>query len=273
MPAYVSNRVRVYVRNLARGRTLREIDDLWASEDFERVTTQVQDNQRITRWQNYEAQVDWSSLASVKRFMRVIEQLVRLDLSTDDVDEVKRRLARDGWEFDARGVLTWTAPAEELLPELSGLSGLRSAAGVQEAFSRISLLMESDPAGTVGSVKELIEATAKTVLEHLDVEHGDDDLPRLIRATQEALGLHPTAIRNDVDGSESIKKVLGGLSGVAIGLTELRNSDGSGHGRTRGTRLTARHARLAVNGARAWCEIVLDTFADPDAPWRSQTSV
>src|SRR5690606_6285941 len=117
-----------------------------------------------------------------------------------------------------------------------------------------AISMESDPAGTVGAVKELIEATAKTVLEHLNREPVADDLPGLIRSTQEALGLHPAAVRDDVDGSESIKKVLGGLSAIAIGLTELRNSDGSGHGRTRGTRLTSRHARLAVNGARAWCE-------------------
>jgi hypothetical protein len=27
-------------------------------------------------------------------------------------------------------------------------------------------------------------------------------------------------------------------------------------------------ARLAINGARLWCEFMLDTLADPNAPWR-----
>jgi hypothetical protein len=270
MPDYVSNRVRVYVRDMASGWTLREIDSLWTSEDFELVTVQTEGRQRITRWENYEAQVDWGSLPSVTRYIHVLEQVVSSYLGETSGGVLKRLLARDGWELDYRGMFVLASPPEEPLLELSGLSALRSPDGIQEAFARIRLLIDSDPAGTVGGVKELIEATAKTVLEHCNIDHGNDDLPALIRATQDALGLHAAAVRDDVDGSASIKKVLGGLSSIAVGLTELRNSDGSGHGRTRATRLTARHARLAVNASRAWCEIVLDTFADPDAPWRTQ---
>jgi len=69
-----------------------------------------------------------------------------------------------------------------------------------------------------------------------------------------------------------VKKILGGLKSVAIGISELRNREGSGHGRTRGTNLAARHARLSLNAGRAWCEIVLDTFGDPDAPWRNRST-
>ncbi|MCY7288338.1 MAG: abortive infection family protein [Cryobacterium sp.] len=62
----------------------------------------------------------------------------------------------------------------------------------------------------------------------------------------------------DVDSSAAIKKTRGGLSAVVIGIVELRNAEGSGHGRNRSSPLSPRHARLAVNSARAWCEIALD---------------
>jgi len=75
-------------------------------------------------------------------------------------------------------------------------------------------------------------------------------------------------VSGTVDSSGAIKKLLGGLKGAAIGITELRNAEGSGHGRTRGSNATARHARFALNAGRTWCEIVLDTYGDPAAPRR-----
>jgi hypothetical protein len=67
-----------------------------------------------------------------------------------------------------------------------------------------------------------------------------------------------------------VKKILGGVVGVTAGLAELRNRGyGTGHGAA-GTRvgLRPRHAHLAVNAAITWCRLMLDTLADPEAPWR-----
>jgi hypothetical protein len=52
-------------------------------------------------------------------------------------------------------------------------------------------------------------------------------------------------------------------------MAELRNQGyGTGHGRSvKPVGLSARHARLAINGARLWCEFMLDTPYDPGAPW------
>jgi len=35
--------------------------------------------------------------------------------------------------------------------------------------------------------------------------------------------------------------------------------------------LRARHAHLAVNAAFTWCQLMLDTLADLEAPWRKHT--
>jgi hypothetical protein len=36
--------------------------------------------------------------------------------------------------------------------------------------------------------------------------------------------------------------------------------------------LGQRHAHLAVNAAFMWCQLMLDTLADPNAPWRKQAA-
>jgi hypothetical protein len=55
-----------------------------------------------------------------------------------------------------------------------------------------------------------------------------------------------------------------------VGLGELRNLYGTGHG-PKGKRvgLQPLHAQLAVNAAVTWCSVMLDTLADDEAPWRA----
>jgi hypothetical protein len=70
-----------------------------------------------------------------------------------------------------------------------------------------------------------------------------------------------------------VKKILGGLMTVTTGLAELRNRGyGTGHG-VSGKRvgLGPRHAQLAVNAATTWCQLMLDTLNDEQAPWRGPT--
>jgi len=59
---------------------------------------------------------------------------------------------------------------------------------------------------------------------------------------------------------------------VAIGVAELRNRGyGTGHGATSArVGLHARHAHLAVNAAITWCQLMHDTLADANAPWRAE---
>jgi hypothetical protein len=62
---------------------------------------------------------------------------------------------------------------------------------------------------------------------------------------------------------------------ITAGLAGLRNKGyGTGHGPS-GERvgLRPRHARLAVNSAMTWCSLILDTLADPEAPWRTEVDL
>ena len=96
-----------------------------------------------------------------------------------------------------------------------------------------------------------------------------------MKAAQESLGIHPTqAAAARPDNAQAIRRILGGASTVATGIAELRNAGfGTGHGQESvRSGLGSRHARLAVNASKLWCEFVLDTLADPSAPWRTQGS-
>ncbi|KAB1643902.1 abortive infection family protein [Gulosibacter chungangensis] len=266
MTDFITGRVRAVFRDAVSQRmVLREIDRIWQAEGFAPGTTTFLGGQRVTLWAEYEASVDWASLEHIRRVLRVYESFL-IEFGGDDITPFTRVLEVDGFSVDSSRKITMVGGA---LSSLSGLDGLRDASGIRDTFRRIELLLDSDPAGVVGAVKELIEATAKTILEHLgETVAKDADLPSLLSRTQDVLGLSASGVSGTVDSSGAIKKVLGGLKGVAIGITELRNAEGSGHGRTRASNLATRHARLAVNAGRTWCEIVLDTYGDPAAPWR-----
>jgi energy-coupling factor transport system ATP-binding protein len=181
-------------------------------------------------------------------------------------------LHRDGCTVDYPGTGLITPPADRgTLRSLPSLATLTDPSAIQEQLDRIQRAIIDDPVLAIGSAKELVESTAKVVL----IERGrtvneKDDLPALARAAQEALGLHPSSTTPGPDDSDAVKKILGAVSTIATGLGELRNRGyGTGHGPAAArVGLRARHAHLAVNAAVTWCQLLLDTLADTEAPWR-----
>ena len=70
----------------------------------------------------------------------------------------------------------------------------------------------------------------------------------------------------------------GAASGPAIftltqSVTEIRNQVGIDHGAEEVPAwVRPRHARLVVGAAQVWCQLMLETLADPSAPWRRSTT-
>ena len=269
MPDVISGRLRGAFRDLASGIVLRDIERLWEGEGFAHGFYDEVGGQRVSLWRAYEAAVQWSHADHVRRVLRVYEVVVSDFADEATRERLKVALQRDGFRYsdDHRIV-----PAVPSAVPLSGVGSLRSADGIEEAFNRIGLLIDGDPAGVVAASKELIEATAKTVLQELEIDYTDrEDFSALVPRAQQALGLGAGGVDGSIDGAGSIRRILGGLASIAQGIDEIRNAEGGGHGRSRSTRLSARHARLAFNGARTWCEIALETLSDPGAPWRSRS--
>jgi hypothetical protein len=157
------------------------------------------------------------------------------------------------------------------LPE-EDLANLSDPAVIETHLHRIRRSILSDPEQAIGAAKELIESTAKIVLTTLGESFSATaDMGELVKAVQTALALHPASVAADAKGADATKKVLGGLTSIAIGLAELRNLYGTGHGKaTTAAGLRPRHAQLAVDAATTYCRILLATLRDPDAPWRTR---
>lgn len=164
-------------------------------------------------------------------------------------------------------------PLNARLPSES-LADLKDQSAILEHLQRIRRAIVTDPTQVIGSAKELIESTARVVLTELGLPvDGKADVPAPVKDAQIALGLRPSSHVPGPDGSDAVKKVLGSVTGVAVGVAELRNRYGTGHGAARPrVGLTDRHAHLAVNAAFTWCQLMLDTLVDQQAPWRRNTS-
>lgn len=91
--------------------------------------------------------------------------------------------------------------------------------------------IESSPHLALGISKELIETCCKHILIEEGIEINKNwDLPRLVKETNKQIDLMPFEVENIDLAKSSIAKILGGFSNIVHGITELRNSYGTGHG-------------------------------------------
>jgi hypothetical protein len=273
MSELISRTTRGLFRDLMTNSTLGEIGAAFQDELFAPNTGSTYEDSSVRRklTQEYLEAVDWTDVNHINRVLRVFERLMQ-GLDSQYTSQFVNSLRRDGYILDQEtGLFSPVGP--RFAPE--SLKNVTDASAIRQQLGRIQHAIIDDPALAVGSAKELIESTAKVVLRERGLPVDDKaDLPALVREAQRALCLHPSSATPGPDGSEAVKKILSSVSGIAIGLAELRNRGyGTGHGPASvPVGLGARHAHLAVNAAFTWCQLMLDTLADPRAPWRKETS-
>ncbi|MFI6581822.1 abortive infection family protein [Embleya sp. NPDC050493] len=271
MTELISRATRSIFRRLMTDSYVGEIATAFQDEGFAPNPDSTYEDSSIRRQttQTYLESVDWTDPGHVGRVLRVFERLLD-DWDPDGLRSLRNALLRDGYATDPEtGHIT---PVGARLA-VGNLAHLKDASAIREQLARIQRAVLDDPALAVGSAKELIESTAKVVLTERGVPVDDTmGIPALVKEAQQLLDLHPSAHTPGPDGSDAIKRILGSVSGIAIGLAELRNRGyGTGHGpATTRVGLRPRHAHLAVNAALTWCQLMLDTLADPEAPWQTR---
>lgn len=119
----------------------------------------------------------------------------------------------------------------------------------------------TNPTDAIGKAKELLESCFKTILFNRGIAYTKkEDFPELMKKTLKELKIDRDSVPKDKKASETIKKILSNLQSVILEINTLRNSYGSGHGRTSGyTGLTARHAKLAVGSAVTAVQFLWET--------------
>lgn len=124
--------------------------------------------------------------------------------------------------------------------------------------------IEKHPSDSIGKAKELLESCCKTILSKKEIVINKDlSVHKLVKKTCEELKLTPEDIPNSAKASETIKSILGSLTAIASGMAELRNSYGSGHGKSADYKgLSPRHARLVVSSATSIVLFLWDTYEE-----------
>lgn len=154
-------------------------------------------------------------------------------------------------------------------PSLSAaaLVALDDPSAILDHLNRLADTVDSDPRLAVSTAKALIESTAKCVLSTRGHPYSSTaKLPALVNEAQTALSLAPKGVS---DEDKSLRQLLQSLVSLTQGVTEIRNKIGVDHGaESVPTWVRPRHARLVVGSAHVWCGLMLETLADPEAPWR-----
>ncbi len=271
----ISKKTRQEFREHFVGWTLRTIEmefdaaDITCASDFAPGTS----GERRTLVEQYYHSVDFSDWKHVRKILKVFEGvLAKLD---EDVlnpigwvnaeapkrerEKLLRLLERDGFQYENGHIIHQGQVAR--LPMVQEAAATLDVPELHRQLLRLRDAHEDDPALAIGTAKELIETTCKTILHERKVTFNEGaDISELVKETRKALDLLPDNVPNAAKGAEAIKRVLSNLGAVAQGLAELRNLYGTGHGKAGATRgLSARHARLAVGSAATLATFLLET--------------
>lgn len=244
---------------------MRTISDIFESNEIEHIPlpdNMVPSGQRRGLVERFYASIDWADCEETRRVLSAYEDAMLLSDDPDDkaLAKLVKCLERDGYRYINERIVS--ASSGEVLKQGS-LSVSLDTEHLDLHIARINGAADTDPALAIGSTKELIEATLKTILTGLNIAFDDrrEDLPTLLKKVQKGLDLVPAEVDEAKRGADTIKKVLSNLGAIAIGVAELRNLYGTGHGKGTAARgLTPRHAKLVAASGAALCRFLLETF-------------
>jgi hypothetical protein len=168
------------------------------------------------------------------------------------VTAARAAFARVDWELSQDG---------ELRP--AGVGTVTSAQGrpaIEEQLARLRRAT-NDPALLLGTAKEMLESTAKYVMEEFSVPYSSRmDYEELWFHARDRLGLNPRDIDVTQPGAQQVREILQASLSIAKVANEIRNIQGTGHGRTLPTAMTPELALLVVREACSVVEMVLSTL-------------
>lgn len=276
---FVPAGIRVFVRDMTSGILLREIRSMWESEGFtEPSPIEPIGGERVSLYEAYIRQVDWTSHAQVERALRVFQETLlevwdswpeEFSATRDrEFEKLTRKIEAAGLEVSEKWLIQ---PRLGLQFSPEDLKGISDPGAIYVHLDRLSrALRDSDPESVIGQAKELVETTAKLILRERKVEYDAKlEMRPLLKKAQRSVGVWDGNTNLGPDKIQAVRQILNGASNVALGLAELRNSYRTGHGPgSLRSGLEQRHAELAVNAARLWCDMMLTTYASESAPWR-----
>ena len=191
------------------------------------------------------------------------EQATWDDPSPDDLAGVER----------ARAIVARLRTGQTSLSSLKEQPVVTDLHHLANQIRRIEASVDADPGLAIGTAKELLETCFKTILSDRAVAFEEkDEFQQLSKACFSSLELVAAKVPDETRGAEIIRRVLGNLSTIGVGITELRNLYGSGHGKHgKAIGLTPRHARLVVGAAATVATFLFETHTEKQEQAKTRT--
>lgn len=192
---------------------------------------------------------------------KLLEQLLtalrvgRIFHATDpDVRErvatLRSALTAKGAGLDAEGRLQRTSPIDLV-------TGGRAA--LDEQLARLRHNAE-DPGALLGGAKELLESICKFVLEEQAMlPDRKTDFDELLALALDRLQLQPQTVNAMAPGGKQLRAIYQSAKTTASTINELRNLQGTGHGRTLPTGISKETGRYVIREATHVAELLLST--------------
>nr|WP_290127174.1 abortive infection family protein [Cutibacterium avidum] len=130
---------------------------------------------------------------------------------------------------------------------------------LDEQLARLRRNVE-DPGALLGGAKELLESICKFVLEEqMMLPTGKLDFEPLLHLAMERLGLQPQLVDASQPGGKQLRAIYQSAKTTASTINELRNLQGTGHGRTLPTGISKETGRYVIREATHVAELLLST--------------
>lgn len=255
--------------------TLREITVLFDDANIEcrddieaQASTQRRDLvRRYYASLNLEAWQDSAKL--IKVFEHVLEELSEQAANSGFPDEqnwprmacqrLEKFLLKDGLLYEGGAIRRIAKSAE--VTKLIEAANKFDAQYLHTQIERMHGSVEDDPRLAIGTAKELVETTCKTILSELGKPAPKSaDVIELVKLARKELQLAPDDVPDAAKAADTVKRLLSNLSNIVQAIAELRNPYGTGHGpdgRAKG--LQPRHARLATGAAALLAVFLFET--------------
>jgi hypothetical protein len=170
-------------------------------------------------------------------------------VTREDARVLRAAFARVDWELSEDG---------ELRP--AGIGAVVAAEGrpaIEDQLSRLRRATD-DPALLLGTAKEMLESTAKYVLDAFAVPYTPStSFDELWFHARDRLGMHPRDIDASTPGGPEVREILQSCWSIARMSNEIRNIDGTGHGRTLPALMRPELALLVVREACSVAQMML----------------
>lgn len=191
-------------------------------------------------------------------------------VATEDVDIVqsKRTYVQNLLKSINSPVIVAIAIELNIISPNSGIISVESIQGlikshdlnsVLEDFNRSLTNIENDPEQAIASSSSTLESICKAI-----IELEGKNLPKkqtMATVLSEAVAIVNFGPENHSEGD--IKRILGGIQNVILGLGALRSGFSSAHGHgIKKYKLSSRHVRLLVNSMVTFGMFLIETYID-----------